>query len=33
MEIGIYATTHGIGYRDENDFFLKSARRRTRCGR
>ncbi len=25
MDIGIYATTHGIGYRDENDFFLKSA--------
>jgi probable F420-dependent oxidoreductase len=24
MDIGIYATTHGIGYRDENDFFLKS---------
>lgn len=25
MDVGIYATTHGIGYRDENDFFLKSA--------
>jgi len=25
MDIGIYATTHGIGYRDESDFFLKSA--------
>jgi len=25
MDIGIYATTHGIGYRDENDFFLKAA--------
>jgi probable F420-dependent oxidoreductase len=24
MEIGIYATTHGIGYRDEVNFFLKS---------
>ena len=25
MDIGIYATTHGVGYRDESDFFLKSA--------
>jgi probable F420-dependent oxidoreductase len=25
MEIGIYATNHGIGYRDEQNFFLKSA--------
>jgi alkanesulfonate monooxygenase SsuD/methylene tetrahydromethanopterin reductase-like flavin-dependent oxidoreductase (luciferase family) len=24
MEIGVYATTHGIGYRDEMNFFLKS---------
>ena len=24
MEIGLYATTHGIGYRDELNFFLKS---------
>ncbi|HEY2525781.1 MAG TPA: TIGR03619 family F420-dependent LLM class oxidoreductase [Candidatus Binataceae bacterium] len=25
MDIGIYATTHGIGYRDATDFYLKSA--------
>src|SRR5579885_304445 len=25
MDIGIYATTHGIGYRDESDFYLRSA--------
>ncbi|HTQ24181.1 MAG TPA: TIGR03619 family F420-dependent LLM class oxidoreductase [Candidatus Binataceae bacterium] len=25
MDIGIYATTHGIGYRDETDFYLRSA--------
>jgi len=24
MEIGLYATTDGIGYRDELNFFLKS---------
>jgi probable F420-dependent oxidoreductase len=24
MDIGIYATTHGIGYRDDTNFFLKS---------
>ena len=26
METGIYATTHGVGYRDEENFFLKSGR-------
>src|ERR1700730_18561898 len=25
MDIGVYDSTHGIGYRDENEFFLKTA--------
>jgi alkanesulfonate monooxygenase SsuD/methylene tetrahydromethanopterin reductase-like flavin-dependent oxidoreductase (luciferase family) len=24
MDIGLYGTTHGVGYRDDVNFFLKS---------